>query len=111
MAVKPVVLVAHASWTVEPHTNHASDMIDHENPFQHATKCICQGKHCSVVCFELFVPMRHCAKHGWLVDTGVEQWIREPKNTTLFTVADVATLPLSLFDSPYRFCVEFLHCV
>jgi len=42
-------------------------------------------------------------KHGRLVDTGVEQWIRETKNTTLFTVADIPTLSLSFIDFTYRF--------
>jgi len=108
--VKPVVLDAPARWTVEPHTNHASNMIDHINPSQHATKCICQGKRCSVVCFELFVCPWDIAKTWSVGGYGVEQWIRETKNTTLFTVADIATLPLSLFDSQYRFWVEFLYC-
>ena len=49
-------------------------------------------------------------KLGELVDTGFDKWIRETKNTTLFTVADIVSLPLSSIDSPYRFRVAFLYC-
>ena len=45
-----------------------------------------------------------------LVNTGFEKWIRETKSTTLFTVADIPTLPLSFIDFTYSFRVAFLYC-
>ena len=61
MAVKPVVLVAPASWTVEPHTNHASEMIDPTETLSSMRQSVFFEENIvELHVLSFLVPMRHC---------------------------------------------------